>query len=61
VVERLSKAFAKASADPAVQARLAGAGMVSQPKLGAEFGKFMHEQSVTWRRVIELNRLNLVR
>ncbi|HSW19480.1 MAG TPA: tripartite tricarboxylate transporter substrate-binding protein, partial [Ramlibacter sp.] len=59
VIERLHKSFAKAAGEPAVQERLARLGMAYKPMTTAQFGKFLHEEADTWRRVIEDNKLNV--
>lgn len=59
VIDRLQKAYAKASADPAVRERLGKIGVQLRTLTGPELGRFMSEQEVRWRRVIEDNKIKL--
>jgi tripartite-type tricarboxylate transporter receptor subunit TctC len=59
VVDRLQKAYARASADPAVRERLGKLGVQLRTLSGPELGQFMGEQEARWRRVIQDNRIKL--
>lgn len=59
VIDRLQKAYAKASADPAVRERLGKMGVQLRTLNGPELGQFMLEQEARWRRVIADHRIKL--
>lgn len=59
VVDRLYNAYAKTANDPAVQEQLAKLGVAVRARNRADLGKFLHEESVRWRRVIEENKIKL--
>lgn len=59
VVERLHRAFVKAVSDPAVQERLAKLGVGTQTKSRPELARFLEDESVRWKRVIEENAIKV--
>jgi tripartite-type tricarboxylate transporter receptor subunit TctC len=59
VIDRLYSAYAKAAADPGVQDRLGNLGVTMKPMNGIELGKFLHEDSARWRRIIEENHITM--
>jgi tripartite-type tricarboxylate transporter receptor subunit TctC len=59
IIDRLQKAYAKASADPAVRERLGKMGVELRTLNGPELGRFMVEQEARWRRVIEDNKIKV--
>ena len=59
VIDRLHGAFAKAVADPRVQERLAGLGLVVKVRGPAEFARFIREESGRWGRVVRDNNIRM--
>jgi tripartite-type tricarboxylate transporter receptor subunit TctC len=59
VVDRLYKAFAGAAAEPGTQERLNKLGVTTNVISAPEFGKFIREESVRWRQVIQENKITL--
>jgi tripartite-type tricarboxylate transporter receptor subunit TctC len=59
VVDRLHNAYAKAVSDPGVLERLGKLGVTIRAQNRAELGKFLHDESVRWRRVIEENSIKV--
>lgn len=59
VVQRLYAAFSAAASDPAIQFRLAKAGILVNPRTGAELGRFMQDDVARWRAVIKENNISL--
>jgi tripartite-type tricarboxylate transporter receptor subunit TctC len=60
-IDRLYKAYGKAGSDPSVQDLLAKRGVMVKIRNGAEFGKFMSDESARWRHVIEENHIKMER
>ncbi|HSV83084.1 MAG TPA: tripartite tricarboxylate transporter substrate binding protein [Ramlibacter sp.] len=54
-LDRLNKAFVKAVAEPGVQERLAKLGVSPVSKNRAELDRFLKDEAVRWRKVIEEN------
>ena len=59
IVDRLYNAFAKTASDPGVQEQLAKLGVAVRAKNRTELVKFIHDESVRWRRVIEENKIKI--
>jgi tripartite-type tricarboxylate transporter receptor subunit TctC len=59
VVDRLHSAVANVANDPGVQARLADLGLTVKMRSGAEFGRYMREESSRWRRVVKENQIKM--
>jgi tripartite-type tricarboxylate transporter receptor subunit TctC len=59
VLERLSEAFSKASADPGVQERLSRLTVQTLPMTQPELARFLQEEAARWRRVVEENAIRL--
>ena len=59
IVDRLYDAFAKAANDPGTQQRLGDLGLTVRIRSGADFGRYMGEESVRWRRVISENNIRM--
>lgn len=57
IVDKLNSAFAKAMADPAVQARLTALTFETAVTTGPEFSKFMQDESARWKKVIDDNHI----
>lgn len=57
VTDRLAKAFAKASDDPAMRERLGGLGLMVEVRSAAAFGKYIREETVRWNRVVKDNNI----
>jgi tripartite-type tricarboxylate transporter receptor subunit TctC len=59
VVDRLYKAFVGAVAEPEARERLSKLGVTTNVISAPEFGKFIREESVRWRLVIQENNISL--
>ena len=59
VVTRLQSAFSKVAAEPALLERLGKLGIAVRPYVGAEYGRFLREQGVRWKKVIDDNDIKL--
>jgi tripartite-type tricarboxylate transporter receptor subunit TctC len=59
VIARLHGAYTKAASDPAVHERLAKIGVTVRTMSGSDLGRFLEEEAVRWRRVIEENDIKL--
>ncbi|MCC7080829.1 MAG: tripartite tricarboxylate transporter substrate binding protein [Burkholderiales bacterium] len=59
IVDRLHDAIGKAVNDPAIQARLADLGLTVKIRNGGEFDRFMREEAIRWKRVVEENQIKL--
>ena len=59
IVDRLYNAFAKTASDPGVQEQLAKLGVAVRAKNRTELVKFIHDESVRWRRVVEENKIKI--
>lgn len=58
-VTRLHDVIAKVVAEPTVQARLAELGLAVKVTNGREFGKFMGEEWVRWRKIVKDNDIKM--
>lgn len=59
LVDRLHKAFAKAANDRDVQKRLGELGLTVKIRSGVDFGRYMGEESIRWRRVVDENKIKM--
>jgi tripartite-type tricarboxylate transporter receptor subunit TctC len=59
VIARLARAFTKIAGDPAVRERLGGLGLTVQVRSAPEFGKYLHEESLRWSRVVKDNNIRM--
>jgi tripartite-type tricarboxylate transporter receptor subunit TctC len=59
IVDRLYNAFAKTASDPGVQEQLAKLGVAVSAKNRPDLVKFIHDESVRWRRVVEENKIKI--
>ncbi|HSW15956.1 MAG TPA: tripartite tricarboxylate transporter substrate binding protein [Ramlibacter sp.] len=59
VIDRLAKAFAKVSSDPAVRERLGGLGLSVKVRSAPDFGKYMQEETARWGRVVKDNNIKM--
>jgi tripartite-type tricarboxylate transporter receptor subunit TctC len=59
IVDRLYKSIAKAANDPAVHERLSQLGLTVRIQSGADFGKYMRDESVRWARVVKENNIKM--
>lgn len=57
VIDILYRAFRKAAEDPDLQARLGKLGFQVNIRTSAETGKFMHDEALRWRKVIDDNHI----
>ena len=59
IVDRLYKAYAEATNESGVQERLRNLGLTVKIRSGADFGVYMREESIRWRRVIKENHIKM--
>jgi len=59
VTDRLAKAFTKVAGDTAVRERLGGLGLAVHVRSAPEFGKYIHEETVRWNRVVKENNIRM--
>jgi tripartite-type tricarboxylate transporter receptor subunit TctC len=59
IIERVYRAFAKATNDPDVQERLGKLGFTTKITTDVEFGKYMHDEAARWREVIEEDQIKM--
>jgi tripartite-type tricarboxylate transporter receptor subunit TctC len=57
ILSRLYGAFVKATEEPRVREQLGSLGLTVQVSTGAEFGRYMQDESTRWNRVIQENRI----
>jgi tripartite-type tricarboxylate transporter receptor subunit TctC len=59
VIERLYKAYSNAANDPVIRERLAKASVELKPMSRDELGKFIHDETLRWRKVIDDNHIDI--
>jgi tripartite-type tricarboxylate transporter receptor subunit TctC len=59
IVERLAKSFAKVASDPSVRERLGALGLTVKLRSAPEFGRYLHEETVRWSRVVKDNDIRM--
>lgn len=59
VVDRLAAAFTQTAADPTVRERLGALGLAVKVRGAQDFGKYVHEETVRWSRVVKDNNIRM--